>query len=62
MALSFTETWWLEECVKAENLAIKKLMMYKEMAQDSQAKAVCNDLEQNHRRHLDMLINGTRGL
>lgn len=55
MALTYTETWWVEECAKAEALAAKKLVACEQMSSDPELQHICRDLAESHRRHVDMI-------
>ncbi|MDI3316234.1 MAG: hypothetical protein QJR14_01180 [Bacillota bacterium] len=57
MAITYTESWWLEECAKAEQEAAKKYLAYSELAGDTELKRVCEDLASMHRHHLDLLAD-----
>ncbi len=60
MQLTQTETWWVEECAKAEALMVKKCQMIQQVAQDPQLQQICRNLEQTHRRHIDTIASVTR--
>lgn len=55
MQFTVTETWWVEECAKAEELALKRAITYEQLSYDPQVKQVCHEAEQMHRRHIDMI-------
>lgn len=57
LAITYTESWWLEECAKAEEEAARKYLAYSELATDVELKRVCDDLASMHRHHLDMLAS-----
>lgn len=59
MALSYTETWWVEECAKAEALAVRKLLACERMSQDAEFQRLCRDLAETHRRHVDLIARAT---
>jgi len=59
LQLTVTETWWVEECAKAESLAAAKLRAYQQMCQDPQLRQLCQDLESRHRRRVDMIADAT---
>jgi hypothetical protein len=55
MALTYTETWWVEECAKAEALAVRKLLFCEQATRDPELQRLCRELAEAHRRHVDMV-------
>lgn len=59
MALTYAETWWVEECARAEALAVRKLLASERMSQDPELQRICRDLAETHRRHVDLIARAT---
>ncbi len=55
MTLTYTETWWVEECIKAEALAVKQLLACEQTCSDQELKQICRELAETHRRHVDTI-------
>ncbi len=59
VSLTYTETWWVEECAKAEATAVRMLLACEQMCQDAELKHICRDLAEAHRRHVDLIARAT---
>jgi hypothetical protein len=55
--LTLSELWFLDECVKGEALIARKLGVLGNQANDPQLRSLCQTLQQNHQRRLDILAN-----
>jgi len=51
------ETWWVEECVKADEMAIKKAVAFEQVCRNPQLRQLCHQVEQAHRRHIEQISN-----
>jgi len=49
----------VEECAKAEALAVRKLLACERMSQDPEFQRLCRDLAETHRRHVDLIARAT---
>lgn len=55
--LSQTEAWFLDECIRGEKLVLQKISSCAQQVSDPQLRQVCQEAEQSHRRHFDMLVS-----
>ncbi len=60
MALTQTEAWFLDECVRGEKLMCSKLAAASTQVQDPALRALFQDLHQIHQRHFEMLASHVR--
>ena len=60
MALTQTEAWFLDECIKGEKIICGKLAAACTQVQDPALRQLFQDLHQVHQRHFEMLASNVR--